>query len=646
MDAIMNLLNAKVVLANKHCELTDRYKKLKTDQERVIFTFNVMLEYDLVPGTTGMPKNAKESEKLREQGNKVFIKGALNNMTCIEALKLYTMSVAFAPYPSEQLALAYANRSAVLFQLGLHSECIQDIDRALVLNYPDNLRAKLYVRKTECLMILGSCSVEDILKEAQHWLDKMSLNDTNKKKLRSKLDTLHCKVAQTEQPVKDNLIRAEVRKSGNEPPLPTIASYNNEVPCASDAVAIKYNACYGRHVIATRNIRPGEVIAVEKPYTLLLIKQNVHTHCSNCLKVCWANIPCNYCTYAMYCSEECRYAEWKKCHDVECAVFPALIEHDCYNLDLLSIRLAVLAVREAGSMKELRTMLKKLEECDDPRTKGFSQDGKLHSDKYISIYSLVTNSEKRPGLDLFRRSLDTCFILYFLATRTVMFGAKLPEDLSVLSKNDDVTFFGSLILRHQQIIPSNVHSFSEEQGLECVERGIAAMPFGSLINHSCNPNIIRHSRSKHMLVYAMYPIRKGEQLFDNYGQHYAIMPRAIRQQKLLKQYYFTCNCIPCQENWPLYHELKSFKTLVKKAEDKVKIKKALRKFNTYVDIATEGNVQDKPYIIEDLLKMLQILYDYVPMPCHEMSNVVETLKRVYDLNGNRFIIPQIWTNQK
>lgn len=364
MDKILDTLNAKMNIANKHREITDRYKKLKTDQERVTFTFNVMSEYDIVPSTTGMPKNAKESEKLREQGNKVFIKGALNNMTCIEALKLYTKSIAFAPYPSEQLALAYANRSAVLFQLGLHSECVQDIDRALALNYPDNLRAKLYVRKTECLMILGSCSVEDILKEAQHWLDKMSLNDASRDKLRSKLDILHNKAVQTEQLVKDNSICAEVRKSGNEPALPTIVSYNNEVPCASDAVAIKYSARYGRHVIATRNIQPGEVIAVEKPYTLLLIQQNTQTHCSNCLKVCWANIPCNYCTYAMYCSEECRYAEWKSCHDVECAVFPALIEYAFYNLDLLSMRLAVLAVREAGGMKELRTMLKKLEECD------------------------------------------------------------------------------------------------------------------------------------------------------------------------------------------------------------------------------------------------------------------------------------------
>lgn len=66
----------------------------------------------------------------------------------------------------------------------------------------------------------------------------------------------------------------------------------------------------------------------------------------------------------------------------------------------------------------------------------------------------------------------------------------------------------------------------------------------------------------------------------------------------------------------------------------------LRKFNKYVNIATEGNISDK-HIVDDLLKMIEVLYELVPMPCTEMNNVVETLKRVYDLNGNRFEIPEL-----
>jgi len=366
MDKVLAILNAKLIATGKHIEVADRYKKLKTDQERVIFTFNIMLEYNIIPNAAGMPKNAKESENLRKQGNKIFVKSAFNNITCIDALKLYTRAIAFAPYPSEQLALAYANRSAVLFQLGLHTECIQDIDRALFLSYPDNLRAKLYVRKTECLIILGNRSAENTLDKARQWLDKISLNDSNCEKLQTKLQVLHKTVQkQIAEPfTEDTCAQQKTEKSKKEIPLPIIASCNDEVPCASDAVAIKYNKRYGKHVVTTRNIQPGEVIAIEKPYSLMLKQDNVQTHCSNCLGVSWVNIPCKYCTYAMYCSEKCRYNEWKKCHDMECAVLPPLIEYSFYDTDFFSVRLAVFAVREAGGIQELKTMLKEIDECN------------------------------------------------------------------------------------------------------------------------------------------------------------------------------------------------------------------------------------------------------------------------------------------
>jgi len=80
---------------------------------------------------------------------------------------------------------------------------------------------------------------------------------------------------------------------------------------------------------------------------------------------------------------------------------------------------------------------------------------------------------------------------------------------------------------------------------------------------------------------------------------------------------------------------------VKKPEAKAKIKKALKKFNIYVDLAKIGNVPNRSYIIKDLLKMVQVLHDCAPMPCEEMSNVIETLKRVYDFNGNICEIPEI-----
>ncbi|XP_006564917.1 SET and MYND domain-containing protein 4 isoform X3 [Apis mellifera] len=581
MEKVLDALNAKIIAANKHQDLFLKYKTLHTDEDRIMFTLNVMLEYNIIPQVCDNKKDAKESEKLREQGNKIFISTPLKNYTCVEALKLYTKSIAYAPYPSEQLALAYANRSAVLIKLHKYKLCIQDIDRTLALAYPNNLRAKLYVRKVECLNALKNPNVEDTIKEAQYWLEKVSLD--NRKKLNEKLKS-----------IKNMLPSQKFKKEKfmKQAPLPKIKTHNIEVPCASDAITIKYNDKYGRHIVATRKINPGEVIAIEKPYSLILTPDNIYTHCSNCLEVSWANIPCEYCTYAMYCSEECKAMEWKKYHDIECAIFPSMLKMNFVKLDLFSLRLAIQAVREATSIQELRKELEEVDSCEDPRTKGFSKNGMFLSDKYRSLLGLITNTEKRSVQDLFRRSLDASFILYFLATCSNMFGNPLKKDLSVLIKNDNVIFVGGLILRHQQLIPSNIHSFSEECGLDAVERGIAAMPFFSLINHSCNPNILRHSRSNYMIIYVIYPIKKGEQ------------------------------------------------SLIKKKEDESKINHVLRKFNNYVDIATEGNISDK-HIVDDLLKMIEVLYDLVPMPCAEMNNVVETLKRVYDLNGNRFEIPDL-----
>lgn len=66
----------------------------------------------------------------------------------------------------------------------------------------------------------------------------------------------------------------------------------------------------------------------------------------------------------------------------------------------------------------------------------------------------------------------------------------------------------------------------------------------------------------------------------------------------------------------------------------------------YVDLAKKGDVFDKPYIIEGLLIMIRVLYDRVPIFCKEMAKVVETLKRVSSLHGNKYILPEISKHNK
>jgi len=80
------------------------------------------------------------------EGNKSF-----NRKNNTEAISHYTKSIAVASNDSEELAIAFTNRSAMFFQLKKYNFCILDIDRALN-NYPDTLKSKLFERKGKCFM--------------------------------------------------------------------------------------------------------------------------------------------------------------------------------------------------------------------------------------------------------------------------------------------------------------------------------------------------------------------------------------------------------------------------------------------------------------------------------------------------------------
>ncbi|KAF7417970.1 hypothetical protein HZH68_000623 [Vespula germanica] len=593
-----------------------------------------MHEQNISLDVKGVSKNLIDSVQFREQGNKLFRTNRLNGYKCIKAIELYTRSIAYANPSSEELALAYANRSAVLLKIHKYELSIQDIDRALVFNHSDELKVKLYVRKVECLISIGESSVKEDYKNALYWLNKLPSNNPNKKYFQLKLQYLY---QQLKRGLKKNKEKQQPKNLHRK-----IKSRNVEVPYASDAVAIEYNDTYGRHIVATRDISPGEVIAIEKPYSSLLRPTNIYTHCSNCLEVSLASIPCDHCVYAMYCSEKCKLENWKKYHDVECSIISILFMiSDYVKFDLFSIRITIQAIKESKSFKTLRKWIKQVDESKDPRTKGFSSDMKLHGDRYISVYSLVTNTKHRFICDLFKKTVDSSLLLYILATNTLIFGNKLEPKISALLNNEDAILIGGLILRHQQMIPNNVHSFTEEYGLDARERGIVVMPFYSLFNHSCNSNVVRYSRAKEMVMCALYPIKKGEQLFDNYGKHYAIIQQINRQNNFLRQYFFLCKCTACKSDVPLYNDLYYIKEVVQNNFDRMKIKTALKNLKEYISLAITDKMDDKEHIIQELLQMIQVLHDHIPMPTREINDVVETLKRVYCLTGNKFVLPKI-----
>jgi hypothetical protein len=87
----------------------------------------------------------------REVGNRQF--SLKDYCACIET---YTQSILSCPEENEvEQSLAFANRSAALFQLELFEDCLKDIKTAIAKNYPSHLLPKILIRKIKSLKKLG-----------------------------------------------------------------------------------------------------------------------------------------------------------------------------------------------------------------------------------------------------------------------------------------------------------------------------------------------------------------------------------------------------------------------------------------------------------------------------------------------------------
>lgn len=91
-------------------------------------------------------KSAAKATEYKNLGNAQF---RLENY--LDAAVFYTRSVAVAPVPSYELAVAYANRSAPMAKIERDRECLLDINRAFQENYPEAGKQKLLDRKNKCI---------------------------------------------------------------------------------------------------------------------------------------------------------------------------------------------------------------------------------------------------------------------------------------------------------------------------------------------------------------------------------------------------------------------------------------------------------------------------------------------------------------
>lgn len=560
-DLVRKLADWKLIgiASGKFNSLPDNNAKIKF-VENTLHDFKYFDKIEL-NCTLRAPKCDKRSEDFRMLGNKQF-----SQRNYFHALELYNKSICFSEMGSENIAIGYANRSAVLFEWKKYRECLENIKLARKANYPERLQHKLDKRENDCLQLISAQEPEVIPYSFEMSYDRHSV-----------------------------------------------------IPSIAECLELRCSKEMGRYVCTNKNLVAGDVVAFEEPFASSLLSPMRYIRCANCKRENYLTlIPCPNCTSAMFCNESCRLEAYNIFHKFECPIIDFLFT--MFNkIHQIALRTCLTAIHLFSNIDDLIAF------CEDPLNQNQSAFTIDHSnltprEHYRAIHGLVTNQEYRSTSDLFQRAV-VCAVL----KRFVMEHTPLKEFLSG-RRGEDV--FTDLLFRHLQTSPSNMHGIDlVEQVNETKDDQTfagGAYAFLSLLNHSCAPNTIRIYKGTTAILFVLRPIAANGVLYDNYGHHFALQKKKERVENLLMQYRFTCNCEACEGEYPMFREMQPITGVpyVNNEEDMERLMNydwnfALSKYRNYCEIL---NQYAKYYPCaqighaEESLKMaLHILVDAVPL---------------------------------
>ena len=183
----------------------------------------------------------ERAEEFRNRGNEFF-----REKKYLEALVAYNESLCCAERESEHVALGFANRSAVYLVLKLYEECLENIKSACDYGYPEDKVCKLKEREEKCENYMKKCS--------------------------QRVNNDHLSFFKLSHPA------------------------NPKIPFIVDCLKLQENEKYGCYLITTKDLKTGDVIAIEEPFYKFVDKDVYHSRCANCLKSNKLNlIPCDDC---------------------------------------------------------------------------------------------------------------------------------------------------------------------------------------------------------------------------------------------------------------------------------------------------------------------------------------------------------------
>lgn len=184
----------------------------------------------------------------------------------------------------------------------------------------------------------------------------------------------------------------------------------------------------------------------------------------------------------------------------------------------------------------------------DSFKKGFI-NGKLQPNKFASINGLASSFS--PHLIHYECvSLASCILMaYFVGEKIGIIDPSVERDLSRVKDNESFIFLLKLIEKNTRVTIYNSYTMSMPvTGQRSIKVSTAVVPAFCFFNHHCRQMIVHSRHNDQIVIRSIFPIKKGEQIFDNYGVLFSTHDKECRQ-KNLSLYNFTCKCECCVNDW-------------------------------------------------------------------------------------------------
>ncbi|XP_022116034.2 SET and MYND domain-containing protein 4 [Pieris rapae] len=465
---------------------TQVYDAMESDDlaDVVIVALNILKKTNNLPDMPKLMKSEALSNTLREAGNKYLPTKQYNS-----SLHCYNKALACAPYNSKAMALAYSNRSFIMFLLKRFQNCITDIDRCFSSGCPDYIKQKLLKRREDA----NKFSV----------MDSLSLN--------------------TLKVFTNNFFNFN-------------AVCHTDVPFVSKDINIEVEFSQPK-ITAANFINSGTIIAVEEAYMTGLLADNQFNTCYNCLSITPNLIPCSTCCSALFCSEKCKQNCNEQYHKYECDIVN-VIEKFCNgggpNLMIKSVL-------------KLKTKLKWNEFIKESKSMGNSRIVKSTIREVFnsaSECSLLTFPENRTFVH------GIMYNASFLCAALLHYVFKIPRFMPTSNKDEALRALARVMMYlcvfgSPSYVTQAVTDLVSDRTIPQKHANFAWYIFYSKLKHECKPNVIVSWINNKAVLIAVKKIMPGEEITTSCIEPTFKMSEHDVNIDLLVGKGQVCTCIKC-----------------------------------------------------------------------------------------------------